>query len=68
MRKLIEYIEKNLGNSDITIDDMAYAVAVSRSGLHRKMKHLLGTSPIENTDYNSLYLKFLNLAEPSPCA
>lgn len=47
MRKLIEYIEKNLGNSDITIDDMAYAVAVSRSGLHRKMKHLLGTSPME---------------------
>ena len=47
MRKLMEYIEKNLGNSDITIDDMAYAVAVSRSGLHRKMKHILGTSPME---------------------
>ena len=47
MRRMMTYIEKNIGNSDVTIDDMASAAAVSRSGLHRKVKHLLGTSPME---------------------
>ena len=47
MRRMMAYIEKNIGNSDVTIDDMASAAAVSRSGLHRKVKHLLGTSPME---------------------
>lgn len=37
----------DIGDSSITIDDMASAVAVSRSGLHRKVKHLVGTSPME---------------------
>ena len=47
MRRMMAYIEQNIGNSDATIDDMASAAAVSRSGLHRKVKHLLGTSPME---------------------
>ncbi|MBR1547361.1 MAG: helix-turn-helix domain-containing protein [Prevotella sp.] len=47
MRRLMAFIDEQLGNSDVTIDDMAQAVAVSRSGLHRKVKHLLGTSPME---------------------
>ena len=47
MRRMMAFIEQHLGDSDVTIDDMASAVAVSRSGLHRKVKHLLGTSPME---------------------
>ena len=47
MQQFIAFIESNLGNSDVTIDDIASACAVSRTGLHRKVKHLLGTSPME---------------------
>ena len=47
MEKIMAFIEEHLSDSDITIDDMASAVAVSRSGLHRKVKHMLGTSPME---------------------
>lgn len=47
MQRLMAFIETHLDDADITIDDMASAVAVSRSGLHRKIKHLLGTSPME---------------------
>ena len=47
MKRLMAFIETRLGDSDVTVDDMASAVAVSRSGLHRKVKHLMGTSPME---------------------
>ena len=47
MQQFIAFVEANLGNSDVTIDDIASACAVSRTGLHRKVKHLLGTSPME---------------------
>ena len=47
MQQFIAFVESNLGNSDVTIDDIASACAVSRTGLHRKVKHLLGTSPME---------------------
>ena len=47
MKRVVAYMEDNLGNSDITIDDIAQAVAVSRTSLHRKMKQMMGTSPME---------------------
>lgn len=47
MKRMMAFIESNLGNSDVTVDDIALACAVSRTGLHRKVKHLLGTSPME---------------------
>lgn len=47
MKRVMAYMEDNLGNSDITIDDIAQAVAVSRTSLHRKMKQMMGTSPME---------------------
>ena len=47
MQDFVAFIEKNIGNGDVTIDDIASACAVSRTGLHRKVKHLLGTSPME---------------------
>lgn len=47
MKHVVAYMEDNLENSDITIDDIAQAVAVSRTSLHRKMKQMMGTSPME---------------------
>ncbi len=47
MKRIVSYMEDNLGNSDLTIDDIAQAVAMSRTSLHRKMKQLVGTSPME---------------------
>ena len=47
MKRVVAYMEENLKNSDLTIDDIAQAVAVSRTSLHRKMKQMMGTSPME---------------------
>ena len=45
MRHLIEYTEQHLSDSDINVGDLASTLATSRSGLQRKMKHLLGVTP-----------------------
>ncbi|MDD7336699.1 MAG: two-component regulator propeller domain-containing protein [Prevotella sp.] len=47
MGEIISFTEKHLPDSDISIDDMAEHVAVSRSGLNRKLKQLTGISPGE---------------------
>lgn len=47
MDAVMGYIECNLSNPSVTVDDMAAAVAVSRSGLTRKMKSLMGVTPAE---------------------
>ena len=47
MKRLVAFVEENIGNNDVSIDDMAQACAVSRTGLHRKVKSLTGTSPME---------------------
>jgi len=47
IRKVMDYIEKNIEQSDIKIDDVAYDLGLSRTGFYRKMKTLIGISPIE---------------------
>ena len=47
MNKITGFIEKNISDSDISINDMAAAMAVSRSGLNRKMRQLLGVTPAD---------------------
>ena len=47
MKRVLAYMEENIGNSDVTLDDIAQAVAVSRTSLHRKMKQLTGSSPMD---------------------
>lgn len=47
MKRLVSFIEANIANSDISIDDVAQACAVSRTSLHRKVKSMTGTSPME---------------------
>ena len=47
MRRLLSFVEENLGNSSIGVDDMASATATSRSSLNRKTKSLLGVTPAD---------------------
>ena len=47
MQQAIRFIEQHIGDPDINIGDMAEATATSRSGLNRKMKSLLGVTPLD---------------------
>lgn len=47
MDALLAFIETHLSDSSVSVDDMAAAAAVSRSGLTRKMKSLMGVTPAE---------------------
>ena len=47
MRRLMEFVEKNIGNSYVGVEDMADATATSRSSLNRKMKSILGVTPAD---------------------
>ncbi len=47
MKRVVAFVEQNIGNSDADINQMAEAAAVSRSGLQRKMKQLLGVTPLD---------------------
>ena len=47
MQKAIKFIGEHISDSNINIGDMAEATATSRSGLHRKMKMLLGVTPLD---------------------
>lgn len=47
MRRLMTFVDENLGNSSIGVDEMASATATSRSSLNRKTKSLLGVTPAD---------------------
>ena len=47
MKRAMKFIEEHIGDPDISIGDMADATATSRSGLNRKMKSLLGVTPLD---------------------
>ena len=47
MQKAMRFIEEHIGDSNINIGDMADATATSRSGLNRKMKSILGVTPLD---------------------
>ena len=47
MRRVVAFVEQNIDNADVSIGDMATACAVSRSGLQRKMKQLVGVTPVD---------------------
>jgi signal transduction histidine kinase/DNA-binding response OmpR family regulator len=44
LKKLNEFIEKNLDNSAYTVEDLAKSLAISRVQLYRKVKAILGIS------------------------
>lgn len=47
MRRLLTFVEENLGDSNVGVDEMAAATATSRSSLNRKTKSLLGVTPAD---------------------
>ncbi|MCK7588952.1 response regulator [Subsaxibacter sp. CAU 1640] len=47
IQRLEQVLEKELSNSEYTIDDFAKAVGMSRMQLHRKLKSLFGVSATE---------------------
>lgn len=47
MRHVMLYIETNLAQNTLTVDDMAKGVAVSRSVIDRKVKSIVGITPAE---------------------
>lgn len=47
LKRVMEFVEENIANSDVGVGDMALAAATSRSGLQRKLKQTLGVTPQE---------------------
>lgn len=47
LKRVMEFVEENISNSDVGVGDMALAAATSRSGLQRKLKQTLGVTPQE---------------------
>lgn len=47
MKAITLFVEQHIADSDINIGDMAVAAATSRSGLQRKMKQMLGVTPLD---------------------
>ncbi|MEI8273584.1 MAG: response regulator [Paludibacter sp.] len=47
IQRIMTYIENNIENSEITIDEIANHVAFGRSTFFKKLKSLTGLSPIE---------------------
>lgn len=47
MRKVSAFVEEHLSDADVGVGDMADAAAVSRSGLQRKMKQIMGVTPLD---------------------
>ena len=45
MERVMQVINKNIGNAELSVDDIAEEVGISRVHLHRKMKELTGQTP-----------------------
>ena len=47
IRNILQSIEENIHNPDFKIDDLAEAMGMSRTVFYRKMKSLMGVSPVD---------------------
>lgn len=47
MDSVTSYVAEHIADTSVTVDDIAAAVAMSRSSLNRKMKNIMGVSPAE---------------------
>ena len=47
MKRVMNYVEQHISDSDANIGDMADATATSKSGLNRKMKSIVGLTPAD---------------------
>ena len=51
MEQLIDYIEDNISNSELKIEDLTSALCLGRSAFYNKVKTLVGMSPVELLRY-----------------
>lgn len=47
MQCVVEFVEQHIDNSDLSVTELAAKLNVSKSGLNRKLKSLLGVAPKE---------------------
>lgn len=47
MKKLMDYIDENIQNSELTVNDLAVHLNLGRTTMYNKIKSLTGKSPIE---------------------
>ena len=47
MKKVMEVMEKNIGNSALTVEEFVSAIGIGRSVFFKKLKSLTGFAPIE---------------------
>lgn len=47
IQSFLQYIDANMHNENLSIGDIAYATANSRSNLYRKIKNIFGITPID---------------------
>jgi transcriptional regulator GlxA family with amidase domain len=45
LKRVMQFVEDHISNSDVNVGDMALAAATSRSGLQRKLKQAMGMTP-----------------------
>ena len=47
IRNILQSVEENIQNSEFKIDDLAEAMSMSRTVFYRKVKSLMGVSPVD---------------------
>lgn len=47
MKQLMNFMEKEMDNSNLTVEDMAQAIGMGRSVFNQKLKSMVGLSPVE---------------------
>ena len=47
LKKAVDAIERNLSDSEYSVEDLSLEIGISRSGLYKKMMFITGKSPIE---------------------
>ncbi|MCC8186859.1 MAG: helix-turn-helix domain-containing protein [Bacteroides sp.] len=47
IRQVMEFMEKNMDNADLAVDDFAQALMLSRTVFYRKLKSVLGMTPTD---------------------
>ncbi|MCK7533217.1 MAG: hypothetical protein MZV63_20360 [Marinilabiliales bacterium] len=47
MKNLMEVMEHNIDNSDLTVDELVSKIGIGRSVFFKKLKSLTGLAPIE---------------------
>ena len=45
IKRVMQFVEENISNSEANVGEMAQAAAISRSGLQRKLKQAMGITP-----------------------